>query len=160
MLKYLKALRSKSEVLKENVKYIRSKKAVQKWFSRTQVTLYLRRRNEQVIDQFRKKKLLQLWDAWRQNLFEERNSMKLMTKMINRMQFLDMAKAFQKWAQVTAACKARDGDNKDFGSNRLFNILNRMVRRRQALALHELKRRTMKKDFKNHFLQRMLMHSA
>ena len=45
MLKYLKALRSKQEVLKENVKYIRSKKAVQKWFSRTQVTLYLRRRN-------------------------------------------------------------------------------------------------------------------
>ena len=35
-----------------------------------------------------------------------------------------------------------------------------MVRRRQALALHELKRRTMKRDFKNHFLKRMLMHSA
>ena len=45
MLRILKALRAKSEVLKSNVKYMRSKRAMQKWFGRTQVTLYLRRRN-------------------------------------------------------------------------------------------------------------------
>ena len=50
MLKYLKSLRVKQDVLRQNVAFMRSKKAVQKWFHRTQVTLYLRRRNEQVID--------------------------------------------------------------------------------------------------------------
>lgn len=39
-------------------------------------------------------------------------------------------------------------------------MLNRMVKRRLALALHELKRRTMKKDYKRKFLKRMLMHCA
>jgi len=65
MLKVLKALRIKQQTLKENVAYLKSKQAMQKWFQRTQVTLYLRRRNEQVIDTFRKKRLLQLWDAIR-----------------------------------------------------------------------------------------------
>ena len=35
MLKYLKALRSKSGVLRENVNYMKSKRAIQKWFART-----------------------------------------------------------------------------------------------------------------------------
>ena len=44
---------------------MRSKGALQKWFQRTQVTLYLRRRNEQVIAAYKKKKLQKLWDAIR-----------------------------------------------------------------------------------------------
>ena len=35
MLRIMKALRSKSEVLKANVKYMKSKRAMQKWFGRT-----------------------------------------------------------------------------------------------------------------------------
>ena len=35
MLKILKALRAKKEILKANVEYMKSKRAVQKWFSRT-----------------------------------------------------------------------------------------------------------------------------
>ena len=139
---------------------MRSKKAVQKWYHRTQVTLYLRRRNEQVIDQYRKKRLSLLWAAWRKNLRDEKKGNMMMLKFVNRMQYFDFAKAFQKWQQVTAACRARDSDNKEFGSNRLGQLLNRMVRRRQAQAMHAMKRRTMKKDFKRQFLKRMLTHSA
>jgi hypothetical protein len=46
MLRILKALRVKQETLKANVEYLKSKRSMQKWFQRTQVTLYLRRRNE------------------------------------------------------------------------------------------------------------------
>ena len=65
MLRVLKALRIKQETLKQNVAFMRSKGALQKWFQRTQVTLYLRRRNEQVIAAYKKKKLQKLWDAIR-----------------------------------------------------------------------------------------------
>ena len=56
MLKILKALRAKKEVLKANVEFMKSKRAVQKWFTRTQVTLYMRRRNEQTIEKYRNRK--------------------------------------------------------------------------------------------------------
>ena len=46
MLRILKALRIKQNTLKENLAYMKSKRAMQKWFQRTQVTMYLRRRNE------------------------------------------------------------------------------------------------------------------
>ena len=57
MLRILKALRIKSETLKANVAFLKSKRSIQKWFQRTQVTLYLRRRNEQVIAQYKKMRL-------------------------------------------------------------------------------------------------------
>lgn len=95
MLKVLKALRAKSGVLKANVRYMKSKRAMQKWFSRTQVTLMMRRRNEQTINAYRLQKLRQLWDGWRQNIHEEKNGAKLMAKMLNRMQYFDQSKAFQ-----------------------------------------------------------------
>ena len=89
MLRVLKALRVKQQTLKENVAFLKSKKAIQKWFKRTQVTLYLRRRNEQVIATYKKKQLQKLWDAIRQNLFDEREAGKLMVRMLNRMQYFD-----------------------------------------------------------------------
>ena len=49
MTNILRSLRVKSDVLKQNVNYLRAKRATQKWFLRTKLTLYLRKRNEQVI---------------------------------------------------------------------------------------------------------------
>ena len=97
MLKVLKALRAKSGVLKANVEYMKSKRAVQKWFARTQLTLYMRRRNEKTLNDYRLKRLRYLWDAWQQNLHDEKGGGKLMSKIINRMQFFDQSKAFQHW---------------------------------------------------------------
>lgn len=89
MLRILKALRIKQETLKANVAYMKSKRSIQKWFQRTQVTLYLRRRNEQVIAKYKKMRLQKLWDAIRQKLFDEKNAGKMMSRMINRMQYFD-----------------------------------------------------------------------
>ena len=89
MLKVLKALRAKSGVLKANVAYMKEKRALQKWFSRTQVTLYMRRRNEQTIHAYKMTRLRKLWDAWRQENDEEKSGGKLMAKMLNRMQYFD-----------------------------------------------------------------------
>ena len=97
MLRILKALRAKSEVLKSNVKYMRSKRAMQKWFGRTQVTLYLRRRNQQTIENYRLLKLRTLWNAWQKNIEDEKSGGKLMSKILNRMQYFDQSKAFQHW---------------------------------------------------------------
>ena len=99
MLRILKALRIKQETLKQNVAFMKGKRAVQHWFQRTQVTLYLRRRNEQVIETYRKKRLQKLWDAIRQKLFDERESGRMMSRILNRMRYFDQAKAFQHWQQ-------------------------------------------------------------
>lgn len=48
MTKFLAALRTKSHVLQQNLQYLNGKRACQKWFMRTQITLMLRRRNQQV----------------------------------------------------------------------------------------------------------------
>lgn len=160
MLKILKALRAKKEVLKANVEYMKSKRAVQKWFTRTQVTLYMRRRNEQTIEKYRMMKKRQLWDAWRQMNHEEKNGGKLMAKMLNRMQFFDQSKAFQHWQQLTVSMRERDGENKTFGSSNLGAVLNRIIKRRKALYLHQLKIRTERRDFKEKFLRRMLTHTV
>lgn len=44
MLKVLKALRIKQEVLRENVEFMKEREALRKWFKRTQVTIYMRKR--------------------------------------------------------------------------------------------------------------------
>ena len=76
---------------------MKSKRAIQKWFSRTQVTLYLRRRNADTINKYRLLKLRTMWDSWREMNHKEKNSAKLMSKMLNRMQYFDQSKAFQHW---------------------------------------------------------------
>lgn len=89
MLRVLKALRIKQQTLKENVAFMKSKKALQKWFQRTQVTLYLRRRNEQVIAKYKQKRLQALWDGIREHLHKEKNGGNLMARLLNRMQYFD-----------------------------------------------------------------------
>ena len=89
MLRILKALRIKQETLKQNVAFMKGKRAMQKWFQRTQVTLYLRRRNEQVIATYQKKQKQRIWDGIRQNLHDEKKAGAMMSRMINRMQYFD-----------------------------------------------------------------------
>ena len=49
MTKILRALRVKDSVLKQNILYLRSKRAIQHWQQRVEYTNLLRRRNEQVL---------------------------------------------------------------------------------------------------------------
>lgn len=54
MARFLKALKVKDALLQQNIKYMEQKRTVRKWYERTQVTLYLKRRNEGVINEFKK----------------------------------------------------------------------------------------------------------
>lgn len=76
MTKFLKALRVKADVLKQNLAYLNGKKACQKWFMRTQVTLMLRRRNEQVIERYNQTKLQKCLAAMKKHLALERRGIK------------------------------------------------------------------------------------
>jgi flavoprotein len=94
MIKFMRQLRIKKEVLKQNVAFMKEKRAVQHWFQRTQVTLYLRRRNAQVIKNYRQTKLRRMIKGWKEMLKEERKGGEMMARFLARMQFFDQAKAF------------------------------------------------------------------
>ena len=42
-------------------------------------------------------KLRHLWNAWHKNIENEKQGGKLMSKILNRMQYFDQSKAFQHW---------------------------------------------------------------
>ena len=81
-----------------------------------------------------------------------------MSRMLNRMQYFDQAKAFQHWQQQTISMKTRNGENNQHGLRSIGHILNRLVKRRLASALHDMRMRTERRDYKEKFLRRMLMH--
>jgi len=89
MLKFMRQLRIKKEILKQNVAYLRSKRATQHWFQRTQITLYLRRRNQEVIRNYRLAKMRKVIKGWKSILKEERKGGEMMVRFLQRMQFFD-----------------------------------------------------------------------
>ena len=93
-------------------------------------------------------KLRHLWNAWHKNIENEKQGGKLMSKILNRMQYFDQSKAFQHWQQFVVSAKERDGENKTFGSSNIGAVLNRIVKRRKAIYMHQLKIRTERRDFK------------
>jgi virulence-associated protein VapD len=64
MARYLKALKVKHHVLNQNLKYAQEKRAVKKWFERTQCTLFLRRRNQQVLEKYRLRETKKVFEEW------------------------------------------------------------------------------------------------
>ncbi len=55
--KIMKAIRTKEEILKENVAYLQAKWATQRWQNRVKLTQYLRRKNVDALRKFREKTL-------------------------------------------------------------------------------------------------------
>ena len=62
-----------------------------------------------MINAYRRMRLRKLWDAIRQNITDEKNGGKMMSRLLNRMQFFDQAKAFQHWQQMTISMKNSAG---------------------------------------------------
>lgn len=62
--KVLKTLRTKDQILRDNINYMQTKLATQKWFSRTKLTTYLRRKNAEAIRRFRVKILTECYKQW------------------------------------------------------------------------------------------------
>lgn len=54
--------------------------------------------------------------------------------------------------------KTRSGEDKDYAVKSVGHILNRLIKRRLASAMHDLRMRTEKRDYKDKFLRRLLMH--
>jgi len=81
-----------------------------------------------------------------------------MSKLINRMQYFDQAKAFQHWQQQTISMRNSSIQNKDHSAKSIGHILQRLIKRRLASALNDMRMRTEKRNYKEKFLRRMLMH--
>lgn len=56
--------------------------------------------------------------------------------------------------------RTRDGENRGHSANNFGHILNRLIKRRLASALQNMRLRTERRDFKRKFLRRMLMHAG
>jgi hypothetical protein len=136
MAKILKALRVKREVLRQNLAFNNTKKALQKWFQRTEVTKYLRRRDEKVCDDFRKMNLRKIWNGWKNMGNSEKRAMFLMGKCVKRMQFLDVSQAFLHWQHFSISAKQREKESKEYGSKSVAQIFDKLIKRRLALTLH------------------------
>lgn len=108
MTKILKALRVKQDVLRQNILYMRAKRAAQHWHQRTEITLMLRRRNEQVMLQWRHKQMRRVLNGWKAIDKEESINLSRMNKLVQRMRDFDLAAAFQKWQQWTMAENEKD----------------------------------------------------
>lgn len=65
MARVLKALRTKQEVLNQNVLYMRQREAVRKWFKRAAVTKYMRNRSEKLIKEYQCRVKRTLWEAFK-----------------------------------------------------------------------------------------------
>jgi len=57
----------KREILHQNVLYIKQREAVRKWFKRTQVTRYMRKRSAKLAKEWNLKILRTCWEAIREN---------------------------------------------------------------------------------------------
>ena len=139
---------------------MKAKHALQTWFHRTNVTQYIRRRNKHVIHEFRKTLKKKLFNAWYWTLYNEKRKMQLMKKCVNRMQFLDVHSFFLHWAHYTISGRERERESKAHSTRSMTSILQKLFDRRKALALHQLKLRAFKKDFKYHFALRVFKHAS
>jgi hypothetical protein len=72
MLKVLKALRIKQEVLRENVEFMKEREALRKWFKRTQVTIYMRKRSAKLTKEWNTKLMRLTFEAMRENNCHDR----------------------------------------------------------------------------------------
>ena len=61
MARIMKTLRTKDSILRDNISYMQTKLATQKWLSRTKLTTYLRRKNEEAMRRFRMKTLTECY---------------------------------------------------------------------------------------------------
>lgn len=136
MTKFLRALRVKQEVLKQNIAYLNGKKALQKWHLRTEITLMLRRRNEQVIKAYKLMKKRQVWEAVKRMLLLQKRAGKKFAQVLERMRYFDTAACFQKWQQYTISEGEKDKRSKKHGTQSIGLIFDRLVKRRQAYVIH------------------------
>ena len=113
-----------------------------------------------MIEKYRLNRLQKLWDGIRGHLGKEKSAGAMMRRCLDRMQYFDQAKAFQHWQQQVISMRTRAGENREHATKNFSHILNRLIKRRLASALQDMRLRTERRDFKRKFLRRMLMHAG
>jgi len=94
MLKVLKALRVKQEVLGQNGEFLKEREALRKWFKRTQVTIYMRKRSAKLTKEWQLKVMRTCFEAIREDLCNDKKFARKVFQVAKRAMNLDMAKAF------------------------------------------------------------------
>jgi len=94
MVKVLKAHRVKQEVLRDNCEFIEEREALRKWFKRTQVTMYMRKRSAKLKREWELKIMRTCLEAIREDLHNDRKFAKKIFQIAKRTMNLDMARAF------------------------------------------------------------------
>ena len=96
----------------------------------------------------------------KRHLALERRGIKKFEQIVERMCYFDEAACFQKWQQYTISENEKDKRARKHGTLSMGLVWDRLRKRRIAFALHQLRNRTQKKNFKEKFLRRMLQHCA
>ena len=130
MVKILKALRVKQEVLGQNVKFLKQRSAVRKWYKRTQVTRYMRNRSAKLTREWNLKVMRTCYEAIREHNLNDRKFMRKMVQVAQRVMNLDMAKAFQHWHHTAQSIRQREQEAVKHGSRSIAQILDRLLKRR------------------------------
>lgn len=78
---------------------------------------------------------------------------------MKRLQYLDVAHAFQQILHYKKSYEARKGERKEQGCKSIGNVLRRLLKHKMSDALLSLKNRTHKRDFKENFLKRAFNHT-
>lgn len=79
MTKILKALRVKQEVLKQNVEFMKEREALRKWFKRTQVTKYMRKRSAKLTREWQLKVMRTCFEAIQESIANDRKFARKLT---------------------------------------------------------------------------------
>ena len=119
MTKVLKALRVKQDVLKQNVEFMKQRNAIRKWFKRTAVTKYMRKRTVKLTKEWHLKVMRTCFEAIRENNLNDRKFSRKLTQVAQRILNLDMAKAFQHWHHTAQSIRQREEEATRHGSRSL-----------------------------------------
>ena len=119
MTKILKALRVKQEVLQQNVEFMKQRNAVRKWFKRTAVTRYMRKRSAKLTREWQLKVMRTCFEAVRENNLNDRKFSRKLVQVAQRVLNLDMAKAFQHWHHTAQSIRQREEEATRHGSRSL-----------------------------------------
>ena len=81
MAKIMKQLRVKQELLKKNVEFMKERESLRKWFKRTQVTIYMRKRSKKLTKEWHTKLLRTCFEAVRENNLNDKRFARKLTQV-------------------------------------------------------------------------------
>jgi len=109
---------------------MKERESLRKWFKRTQVTLYMRKRTKKLTKEWHTKLLRTCFEAVRENNLNDKKFGRKITQVAQRIKNLDMAKAFQHWHHTCQSMAQRKHEAKTHGSRSVGQILDRLLKRR------------------------------